>query len=144
KAIDALDEACAHLQAEARYTPRTEEMIQRRIELLKQEAKAEQEKESGEKKPPADSDEGYGPFERIGAELEAFFVGTPAPVPNGAPKAAAPVQPDVPRPLTLAPLEADLTRALMEEGIVIRGHDVARVVGLMSGATVEWEANAPQ
>ena len=144
KAIDALDEACAHLQAEARYSGRTEGMIKRRIELLKQEAQAEREKESGEKRAPVDSDEGYGPFERIGAELEAFFVGTPAPVANGAPKAAAPVQADVPRALTLAPLEADLTRALMEEGIVIRGHDVARVVGLMAGTKVEWEANAPQ
>ena len=44
--------------------------------------------------------------------------------------------------MTLAPIEADLTRQLMEEGIVIRGHDVARVVGLMSGEDVDWEADA--
>ena len=30
----------------------------------------------------------------------------------------------------------------MEEGIVIRGHDVARVVGLMSGKDVDWETEA--
>src|SRR6185503_11205253 len=41
KAIDALDEACAHLQAEARYSPRTEEKIKQRLLLLKQEAKSE-------------------------------------------------------------------------------------------------------
>ena len=29
----------------------------------------------------------------------------------------------------------------MEEGIVIRGHDVARVVGLMAGVEVKWEEN---
>jgi len=42
--------------------------------------------------------------------------------------------------LTLAPIEAELSRALMEEGVVIRAHDVARVVGLMAGVKVEWEA----
>jgi hypothetical protein len=33
---------------------------------------------------------------------------------------------------------------LMEEGIVIRGHDVARVVGLMAGVAVDWEAESAQ
>jgi hypothetical protein len=46
--------------------------------------------------------------------------------------------------MSLAPLEADLARVLMEEGIVIRGHDVARVVGLMAGTTVDWEPDAPK
>src|SRR3954468_12703443 len=41
KAIDALDEACAHLQAVTEYSPVTEELIRRRIELIKQEAAAE-------------------------------------------------------------------------------------------------------
>jgi hypothetical protein len=27
----------------------------------------------------------------------------------------------------------------MAEGVVIRGHDIARVVGLMSGSEVVWE-----
>jgi ATP-dependent Clp protease ATP-binding subunit ClpA len=40
KAIDALDEACAHMQATTEYTPRTETLIRDRIALLKQEAKA--------------------------------------------------------------------------------------------------------
>jgi hypothetical protein len=31
----------------------------------------------------------------------------------------------------------------MEEGIVIRGHDIARVVGLMAGVDVKWNDNAP-
>ena len=30
----------------------------------------------------------------------------------------------------------------MEEGIVIRGHDIARVVGLMAGVDVDWERTA--
>jgi len=68
-------------------------------------------------------------------------VGTPAPVGGPAQATAAPVQPE-PQRLTLAPLEAELSRALMEEGVVIRAHDVARVVGLMAGIKVEWEAES--
>ena len=137
KAIDALDEACAHLQAEVKYTPRTERLIQQRLALLKQTAKADEEEQRREHKQP--EQEAFGPLERFGAEIEAFFVGTPAPVGAPAPSAAVPAPPEAPR-LTLAPLEAELGRALMEEGVVIRAHDVARVVGLMAGTKVEWEA----
>src|SRR3954469_10489388 len=35
KAIDAIDEACAHLQATTEYSTLTEELIRRRVELLK-------------------------------------------------------------------------------------------------------------
>ena len=48
------------------------------------------------------------------------------------------------KPITLAPLETDLAQRLMEEGVVIRGHDIARVVGLMAGAEVVWEEAVPQ
>src|SRR4029079_6512845 len=41
KAIDALDEACAHLQATVSYSSRTEELIKQRLELLKRDANAE-------------------------------------------------------------------------------------------------------
>jgi ATP-dependent Clp protease ATP-binding subunit ClpA len=140
KAIDALDEACAHLQAEARYSARTEVLIKQRIELLKHPPKTEaEERREKQTTPDANDDEGYGPLERIGAELEAFFIGTPAPVGNGVPREAAVAEPDQPKPITLAPLEADISRFLMEEGVVIRAHDVARVVGLMAGVPVEWE-----
>jgi hypothetical protein len=33
----------------------------------------------------------------------------------------------------------ELERQLLDEGIVVRGQDVARVVGLMTGRKVEWE-----
>ncbi|MEO7083410.1 MAG: AAA family ATPase [Gemmatimonadaceae bacterium] len=142
KAIDALDEACAHLQAVTVYSARTEELIKQRIDLIKAEAKAEREAEEKEKEPKRG--EGFNAFERFGAEIEALFVGAPAPVANGggaqAP-AARPAPTPPPAPIvTLAPLEANLARQLMEEGIVIRGHDVARVVGLMAGTVVEWES----
>src|SRR4051812_25250608 len=35
KAIDALDEACAHMQAHAQYSPRAEELIKQRMQLLR-------------------------------------------------------------------------------------------------------------
>jgi ATP-dependent Clp protease ATP-binding subunit ClpA len=137
KAIDALDEACAHLQAEVKYTPSTERLIQQRLALLKQTAKADEDDKRRDQKQP--DQETFGPLERFGAELEAFFVGTPAPVGGQATNPAAPIQPE-PQRLTLAPLESELARALMEEGVVIRAHDVARVVGLMAGTKVEWES----
>jgi ATP-dependent Clp protease ATP-binding subunit ClpA len=136
KAIDALDEACAHLQAEVKYTPSTERLIQQRLALLKQTANTDEEDKRRDQRQP--EQETFGPLERFGAELEAFFVGAPAPVGGQATNPSAPVQPE-PQRLTLAPLEAELARALMEEGVVIRAHDVARVVGLMAGTKVEWE-----
>jgi hypothetical protein len=35
-------------------------------------------------------------------------------------------------------IESDLAARLMQEWIVIRGHDVARVVGLMANTAVTW------
>src|SRR3954468_2385377 len=55
KAIDALDEACAHLQATVEYAPRTEELIKQRVELLKEAARSERDRERGrEEKRKAD------------------------------------------------------------------------------------------
>ena len=140
KAIDAIDEACAHMQAVIQYSERTEALIQRRMSLLKDLARIEREEE---KRRPADRGgaprESPSAFERFGAELEALFVGAPATTTpaNGTEAQPAPA-PERPRPSMLAPLEADLARQLMEEGVVIRGHDIARVVGLMAGTDVEW------
>ena len=138
KSIDALDEACAHMQAVVAYSPKTEALIQRRVALFKELARAEREEEL--RKPSRPPREPANAFERFGAELEALFVGAPAPVAAAEP---APTQPvDRPtRAAAVAPLEAELTRQLMEEGIVVRGHDVARVVGLMAGTEVEWASD---
>jgi ATP-dependent Clp protease ATP-binding subunit ClpA len=148
KAIDALDEACAHLQAVTEYTPRTEQLIKDRVEVLKELARAEREREAVDRRKAAEraesreSREGReapNAFERFGAELEALFVGTPQPVAAPAEAPAPTTNGRATRPSSLAPIEADLGRHLMEEGIVIRGHDIARVVGLMAGADVTWE-----
>jgi ATP-dependent Clp protease ATP-binding subunit ClpA len=139
KAIDALDEACAHMQAVIAYSAATEALIQRRVALFKDLARVE--REESRRKPERGTREPANAFERFGAELEALFVGAPAPV-----GAAEPIPSPQPadrqsRPEALAPLEAELSRQLMEEGIVVRGHDVARVVGLMAGTEVAWSAD---
>ena len=41
-------------------------------------------------------------------------------------------------PRSLAEIEAELRTRLMDEGIVVRGHDVARVIGLITGKTISW------
>lgn len=141
KAIDALDEACAHLQATAQYSPRAEELITRRRTIARQ-ARAVSAPARGSGEFDRIARDGFAAIERFGAELEAAFANQPAaarsapapsqpaPAPN-----AAPVSDAVAR----AALDVELERQLLDEGIVVRGHDVARVVGLMTGQKVEWE-----
>jgi len=84
-------------------------------------------------------------LERLGAELEAAFT-RPQPVetfgearPQAAPAPAPAPAAAEPSGAERAALDIDLERQLLDEGIVVRGHDVARVVGLMIGRSVEWE-----
>ena len=156
KAIDALDEACAHMQAVANYPPRAEELMKRRASLLRREAAPkredadrrgvrQEEAETDGETPPAERIDGFGALERFGAELEALFMGPPPrraapnvtaePQPSSAP---APAPASTSSPMSLSEIEAELNRLLMEHGIVVRGHDIARVVSLMSGKSVAW------
>jgi len=166
RAIDALDEACAHTHAVASYSPRAQDLIRRRRAVLSRHS----ERKGGERQaPPPESVEvpldhpelveddpiermardGFAALERFGAEIEAIFVPPPnlpeaaaAPT-NGAattstPRAepAARAKPEA--PLTLTALDAELHRVLAEEGMVVRGHDVARVVKLATSKDVTW------
>ena len=142
KAIDAIDEACAHMQAVTEYTPATAELIQQRINLMKELARVE--RETPRRAPEQPAQGGFSALERFGAELEALFVGMPAPVATNGEAPKPEPEPRAPRAAGLAPLEADLARQLMQEGIVVRGHDIARVVGLMAGVEVHWEAEEPR
>ena len=132
KAIDALDEACAHTQATAAYSPPAEQLISRRrtwIRDAQRRGPATGSRAGGEPMNRMARD-GIAALERIGAELEAAFVRT-------GPQAAAPPVRDT--GAERAELDVALERQLLEDGIVVRGHDVARVVGLMTGRRVEWE-----
>ena len=165
KAIDALDEACAHMQAVAVYPPRAEELMRRRANLLLREMNTKKDgtaservrqdepagEPTGERAGPAPVEQfakdSFGALERFGAELEALFTGAPprrpAPSPTDASPSASPPPPEshrVTSSLSFSDVEAELNRILMEQGIVVRGHDIARVVGLMAGKSVTWSA----
>src|SRR5919108_2047599 len=170
RAIDALDEACAHAQATATYSPETERLILERRRLVREveheraarashaesrrpaaEAAARENGAPGDEEfdDPLDklARDGMAALERFGAELEAAFSG--ARVPTAAPADATRTStraeaspPPPPREASvasrLAALETELQRRLMEEGIVVRGHDVARVVSVATGRSVQW------
>jgi ATP-dependent Clp protease ATP-binding subunit ClpA len=160
KAIDALDEACAHMQAVTSYPQRVEELMKRRASLLRRESAAKREPSPAERRNVRQEDDepdedassersrqepdGFGALERFGAELEALFMGPPprraTPNATAEPQPQSPVSaaPKAPSSASLSDVESELNRLLMEHGIVVRGHDIARVVSLMSGKSVVW------
>jgi ATP-dependent Clp protease ATP-binding subunit ClpA len=166
RAIDALDEACAHTHAVAVYSERAQELIRRRRVLLsgKPEKKAT-ERPQATSEPVEDridrddleddpiermARDGFAALAQFGAEIEEIFQPkngakeTATAAANGhastprteAQKAAA--TPSRAEPMTIASLDAELHRVLAEEGIVVRGHDIARVVKLATSKEVTW------
>jgi ATP-dependent Clp protease ATP-binding subunit ClpA len=167
RAIDALDEACAHAHAIATYSDRAQELIRRRRALAiarpgRKGAERPQPRTEPVDEPPLDRDEfeddpiermardGFAALERFGAEIEAMFVPangvreTASAGTNGATAApasdpqAGPPRATGPETMSLPALDAELHRVLTEEGIVVRGHDVARVVRLATAKDVTW------
>src|SRR6185437_9606154 len=151
RAIDALDEACAHAQATATYSQTTETLIRERLALLREaqrvEAPVEERAPLSEPTPDEALERmartGLAALERFGLELEAAFSGAraPAPAPAAAPPAGAPATDTVhpapapapaasPRRGRLATVESELQQRLVEEGLVVRGLDIARVVAV--------------
>ena len=149
KAIDALDEACAHTQAVAKYPERAEALIKERVRVLRDGPMHSSTDRGGRGAREELRDEawtqmktdGMSALERFGAEIEAMFSGVPVdappPVPHTPPPRPEPAGPPAPD-RTLGEIDTELARVLVEEGIVVRGHDVARVVTQMIGRPVEW------
>jgi ATP-dependent Clp protease ATP-binding subunit ClpA len=171
RAIDALDEACAHAHAEARYAADTESLLIERRELLRGGATASPADEapaadgaaadgaatatpdgaaSPAGKDAAERDDwdplgdlardGFAALERFGAELEAVLApGGEAARPRSAPASTERTR-RAPRPAgrRLAELDVEIARRLADEGIVVRAHDVARVVAVATGRSVTW------
>ena len=166
RAIDALDEACAHAHAVAVYSEAAQSLIRRRRTLL-----SGRPERSGERAAPPRTEppyepshrddleddpiermarDGFAALERFGAEIEAMFVPAngsrePAAAPSNGAATSSPPQsatsepgPARAEPATLAELEAELHRVLVEEGVVVRGHDVARVVKVATSKDVTW------
>ena len=150
RAIDVLDEACAHTHAIAQYSPKAESLIRRRRELLRQlrTGARQAERDPVMIDDPIDNKVASA-LEQFGADLEAIFIGPPPARPSapaseskGAspPPRPAPVKEAEPAPSTLGTVETELANVLMEEGIVVRGIDVARVVAVATGREVTWAA----
>jgi ATP-dependent Clp protease ATP-binding subunit ClpA len=154
KAIDALDEACAHTQAVAKYPERAEALIRERVRVLRNaptrgsaDGRAGGREELRDEAWTQMKTDGMSALERFGAEIEAMFSGVPVDAPPPVPHSPAPrPEPAVPPApdRTLGEIDTELSRVLVEEGIVVRAHDVARVVTLMIGRPVEWAGAAPQ
>jgi ATP-dependent Clp protease ATP-binding subunit ClpA len=142
KAIDALDEACAHAQATATYSAGAEALIARRRAWDRQTRQSRDDTVRPSAAPQLDriARDGIAALERLGAELEAAFARPPAvDVPPAAGASGGGAGAAAATRAERAALDVDIERKLQEEGIVVRGHDVARVVGLMTGRRVEWE-----
>ena len=133
KAIDVLDEACAHAQATARVSPELERLIRERRQVEKAIRQGSADDPAGERS--ADLAAEIVPMlERIGAELDRMLSGDrAAPVPGAGPARAS---------HTLGDRRAELDRLLRAElesqGLVVTGREVARVVGAAVGKDIEW------
>ncbi len=131
KAIDVLDEACAHAQATAQVSPELDRLVRerRKIEALIKRGLTE------ERAPDAPMPDLGTVLDQVVADFRELMGGEKAPT---APASA--VAP--PRAPTLAERRAELDRLLHEElerqGIVVSGRDVARVVGSAVGKGIEW------
>jgi ATP-dependent Clp protease ATP-binding subunit ClpA len=194
RAIDALDEACAHRHAVAGYSPATEQLIRERLRgsagasthgpAARRARAAEgavpgaQEEDEEEIDPFGQlARDGFAALERLGMELESVFAvrsdppgdasdsgldretraGSPdderaenpddaavanaanGAEPDGGPRARSD---ETPADVSMASgpsAEPELTRRLRDEGIIVRGQDVARVISVATGRSVRWE-----
>ena len=127
RAIDALDEACAHAHAVAEYSPSTLAMIERRRDALRSPASTST---------PQAPREGLDLLDRLGAELEYVFGGTGADA--GVTRSAGRAAGAPPRPA--AELDTELRLRLTADGIVVRGVDVARAIAVATNQRVLWPA----
>ncbi|PYP38217.1 MAG: hypothetical protein DMD48_10155 [Gemmatimonadetes bacterium] len=141
KAIDVLDEACAHAQATARVSPELDTLIRdrKKVEAMIRRGLTEEEGGSAPEEPMPDL---ATVLQRFGEEIEELLGGGEA-----RRKAAKEEREDRPsdRPAVRPSLEeqrADLDRRLRAElerqGLVVTGKEVARVVASSVGKGIEW------
>src|SRR6202165_1061444 len=136
KAIDVLDEACAHAQATAHVSPELDRLIRerRKVEAMIRRGLTE------ERAPDEPMPDLATVLQRCGGELNELLGGEGrrrATEEQPAPSSAANRRPP---PLEEQRAELDrLLRAELErQGIVVTGKDVARVVAVAVGKGIEW------
>jgi len=143
KAIDVLDEACAHAQAMARVSPELDTLIRdrKKIEALIRRGLTEEEGPTPPDEPMPDL---ATVLQRFGEEIEELLGGRRRTKADEGEAEPAPPSPavDRPRPPSLEDQRIDLDRRLRAElerqGLVVTGKEVARVVGMSAGKGIEW------
>src|SRR5467141_851119 len=145
KAIDVLDEACAHAQARAQVSPELDKLIRdrKKVEALIRRGLTEEEGPSAPEEPMPDL---ATVLQRFGEEIEDLLGGGEGR--RRAAKEAAAQEPTPPaaaaspRRPTLEDQRIDLDRRLRAElerqGLVVTGKEIARVVGMAAGKGIEW------
>jgi ATP-dependent Clp protease ATP-binding subunit ClpA len=137
KAIDVLDEACAHAQATARVSPELDRLIRerRRVEALIRRGLAV---EQPAEEPMPDL---ATVLDQVVADFREMLGGPGRSATDKDAQAETSTVVDRPRP-SLTDQRNELDRLLREElerqGIVVTGSDVARVVGAAVGKGIEW------
>ena len=144
KAIDVLDEACAHAQARARVSPELDKLIRdrKKVEALIRRGLTEEVEESAPQEPAPDL---ATVLQRFGEEIEELLGGRRRSkadeVGEGPPPPTSPA-PDRPPPPSLELQRDELDRKLRAElerqGLVVTGKEVARVVEQAVGKGIEW------
>ncbi|PYO94850.1 MAG: hypothetical protein DMD62_03725 [Gemmatimonadetes bacterium] len=141
KAIDVLDEACAHAQATAKVTPELDRLIRDRKKVEAALRLGTVEEEAGPEEPVPDL---ATVLQRFGEEIEDLLGGRRRTrADEGGERTAPPAPaPDRPPAPALEDQRSDLDRKLRQElerqGLVVTGKDIARVVGLAAGKGIEW------
>jgi ATP-dependent Clp protease ATP-binding subunit ClpA len=141
KAIDVLDEACAHAQATARVSPELDRLIRdrKKVEAAMRRGASE------ERTPEEPMPDLATVLQRFGEEIEELLGGRRRSKAEEAGEVAPPpTSPaaDRPPPSSLEAQRDDLDRRLRAElerqGIVVSGKDIARVVAAAVGKGIEW------
>jgi len=139
KAIDVLDEACAHAQAAAKVSPELDRLIRdrKKVEAAMRRGTPEQEAPPDEPMPDLAT-----VLQRFGEEIEQLLGGGEGPRKAAKEAAAQESPPSAAAPQPLEEQRDDLDRRLRTElerqGLVVTGKDIARVVGLAVGKGIEW------
>src|SRR5205807_3247645 len=141
KAIDVLDEACAHAQATARVSPELDRLIRerRKVDAMMRRGLTTA-PASGAADPAPDLaavlDQVVDDFRQMfgGVEAGPRATGTQAPSPEPAEARRRPLSLEERR----AELDALLRAELESQGILVTGKDVARVVSASVGKGIEW------
>ena len=138
KAIDVLDEACAHAQATARVSPELDRLIRerRKVDMLVR-------KGGGQPAAEQPAPDLAAVLDQVVADFREMLGGQ-AVKRTGGPEAAEGAGAE--RPTARAPSPEDrrdeidrLLRAELEaQGIIVTGTNVARVVGLAAGKDIQW------